>query len=186
MDSVIEKENESMCECNFNSDVNNMSQSERDVFYMKRALELAEYALSLGEVPVGAVAVWEDDEKRGIVSEIVGEGYNRRESGKNALYHAEMDAINSACKRLGGWRLHKCTLYVTLEPCAMCAGAIVGARVKRVVFGAPDDRFGAFGGKFNLCEMGINHTPQIDGGVCSERASLLMKEFFDTLRDKHK
>ena len=114
-----------MCECNFNSDVNNMSQSERDVFYMKRALELAEYALSLGEVPVGAVAVWEDDEKRGIVSEIVGEGYNRRESGKNALYHAEMDAINSACERLGGWRLHKCTLYVTLEPCAMCAGAIV-------------------------------------------------------------
>ena len=99
-----------------------------DQVYMERALELAQMAAAIWEVPVGAVVVCD--------GQIVGEGYNRRESGKNALAHAELEAIDMACRRLGGWRLHRCDLYVTLEPCPMCAGAIVNARIRRVVYGA--------------------------------------------------
>ena len=144
--------------------------------YMKQALLLADKAKALGEVPIGAVVVWED--------EIVGEGYNLRERGKNALLHAEVMAIDAACKALGGWRLHKATLYVTVEPCIMCAGAIVNARVKRVVFGARDPRFGAFGSLFDANGLGLNHRPEVTGGVLSEECEALMSDFFKSLRDK--
>ncbi len=161
-----------------------MALSELDIKYMKRALELAKIAFDKGEVPVGAVAVWEDDEKRGIVSEIVGEGYNRRECDKNALCHAELIAINEACGYLSGWRLHKCTLYVTLEPCPMCTGAIINSRIKRVVFGASDKRFGAMGGGFDMLSNDLNHKPIIEGGLLEEECSSLMQDFFRRLRDK--
>lgn len=147
-----------------------------DELYMKRALELAQLAREKGEVPIGALVVWED--------RVVGEGYNLRESEKNALLHAEIVAIDAACKSLGGWRLHKATLYVTVEPCIMCAGAIINARVKRVVYGAPDPRFGAFGSLFDANTVGFNHKPEVIGGVCRETCEALMSDFFKALRDK--
>lgn len=158
-----------------------MSQSERDVFYMKEALSLAKEAEKLGEVPIGAIVVWESEgEER-----IVGRGYNRRESDKNALYHAEILAIDEACKTLGGWRLHKGTLYVTVEPCVMCAGAIVNSRIKRVVYGAPDPRFGAMGSLCDVTAIGFNHKSELCGGVLKEECEGLMKRFFLSLREKH-
>ena len=160
-----------------------IGQNEKDIKYMRRAIELARLAMKRGDVPVGAVAVWEDDEKRGIVSEIVGEGYNRREADKNALLHAELIAINNACEALGGWRLHKCTLYVTLEPCTMCAGAINSARVKRVVYGAGDKKLGALGGKYDLYKEDLCHKTEVTGGVLEEECSELLGEFFKRLRE---
>lgn len=148
----------------------------RDSFYMEKAIALAKKAEEKGEVPIGAVVVWED--------EIVGEGYNLRESEKNALLHAEVVAIDNACKTLGGWRLHKATLYVTVEPCIMCAGAIINARVKRVVYGAPDPRFGAFGSLFDANAVGLNHKPEILRGVMREECEALMQAFFKRLREK--
>lgn len=156
--------------------------SDEDIMYMKRALLLAKEAGELGEVPIGAVAVWKNDEKRGIVSEAIGFGKNERENGKNALYHAEIIAIDQACKCLSGWRLHKCTLYVTLEPCAMCAGAIINARIERVVFGAFDKRFGAFGGRFDIRKNGLNHTPCVTPLVLANEASQMLSDFFANLR----
>ncbi len=147
-----------------------------DEFYMRRALELAKVAGEAGEVPIGAVLVWED--------RIAGEGYNLRETGKNALYHAEVMAIDAACKSLGGWRLHKGTLYVTVEPCIMCAGAIVNARIKRVVYGAADRRFGAFGSLFDANSLGLNHRPEVTGGLLADEAEALMADFFRRLREK--
>ncbi len=158
--------------------------TQKDIEYMTLALSLAKEAYDAGEVPVGAVAVWKNDEKRGIVSEVVSVGKNCREGEKNALCHAELIAINEACKKLGGWRLHKCTLYVTLEPCAMCAGAIINARVERVVFGAYDKRFGALGGRFNLLENELNHTPTVTQGVLANEAARLLQDFFEKLRKK--
>ena len=149
-----------------------------DIEYMKKALSLAEKARDLGEVPIGAVVVWDD--------EIVGEGYNFREGGKNALLHAEIMAIDSACKKLGGWRLHKATLYVTVEPCIMCAGAIINSRIKRVVYGACDPRFGAMGSLFDATQLGLNHTPEVVGGVLSDECEGLMADFFQSLREKRK
>ena len=108
-----------------------------DQDYMKEAMALAKEAREAGEVPVGCVVVCD--------GQVVGRGRNRREEGRNALCHAEIEAINDACRTLGGWRLWKCTLYVTLEPCPMCAGAIIQARIPRVVFGARDEKFGACG-----------------------------------------
>ncbi|MBQ5357587.1 MAG: nucleoside deaminase, partial [Oscillospiraceae bacterium] len=116
-----------------------------DEEYMREALSLAEKAFELGEVPVGAVAVWE--------GRIVGRGMNLRETDKNALRHAEIMAIDEACKNLGGWRRWKCDLYVTLEPCPMCAGAIINSRVKRVIYGASDPKAGSCGSLTNLFEM---------------------------------
>ena len=110
--------------------------------FMKRAVALAELSALEGEVPVGAVVVKDN--------KIVGEGRNRREFGKNALYHAELEAIDNACKRLGGWRLWQCDLYVTLEPCPMCAGAIINSRIKTVYYGAKDLKAGSFGSVVNL------------------------------------
>ncbi|HIX65087.1 MAG TPA: tRNA adenosine(34) deaminase TadA [Candidatus Anaerotruncus excrementipullorum] len=146
-----------------------------DAAYMRRALELAAQAAQEGEVPVGAVVVWED-------GQIVGEGRNRREVGKTALAHAELEAIAQACRKLGGWRLHKATLYVTLEPCPMCAGAVVNARIRRVVFGARDPKAGCFGSVCDFGGMAFNHHPVVDGGVLEAECAGQLKEFFRALR----
>ena len=143
---------------------------------MLRAIELAEKAAELDEVPVGAVVVKD--------GEIVGEGFNRRETGKNALAHAELEAINNACRHLGGWRLHQCEIYVTLEPCPMCTGAIINSRIKRVVFGASDYKAGSMGSVINLCELPYNHKPEIQGGFMQEECSALLTEFFAKLRER--
>lgn len=145
---------------------------------MKRAIELAEEAALEGEVPVGAVIV-----RNG---EIVSEGRNRRETGKNAVYHAELTAIYEACRKLNGWRLHECDLYVTLEPCPMCAGAIINSRIKRVFFGAYDRKAGSCGSVINLFELGYNHRPELIGGMMEEECSGILSEFFKKLRKKRK
>ena len=145
-----------------------------DLTYMDEALALARQAAAEGEVPVGCVIVRGD--------RIVGRGRNRRETGKTALAHAEIEAINDSCRNLGGWRLWDCTLYVTLEPCPMCAGAILGARIPRVVYGASDKKYGAVGSVCNLFSMEFNHHPRVESGVRAEEAAALMEEFFKNLR----
>lgn len=147
-----------------------------DLIFMKRAIELAKLAALQGEVPVGAVVV-----KNG---EIIGEGYNKRELGKNALYHAETEAIDNACKTLRGWRLWQCDLYVTLEPCPMCTGAIINSRIKRVVFGAYDKKAGSCGSVINLFDLPYNHKPLLIGGFLEEECSKLLTDFFKNLREK--
>lgn len=144
--------------------------------FMRAALTLAAEAAAEGEVPVGAVVV-----KDGT---IVGMGRNRREKGKNALAHAELEAIDSACRRLGGWRLHECEIYVTLEPCPMCMGAIINARLIRVVFGAYDKKAGSCGSVVNLCDYPYNHHPQILGGVMQPECAEALSDFFRSLRKK--
>ena len=145
-----------------------------DNTYMREALALAKEAAAEGEVPVGCVIVRGDT--------IVGRGRNRRETGKNALAHAEIEAINDACKNLGGWRLWDCTLYVTLEPCAMCAGAILNARIKRVVYGASDKKFGAVRSVCSLFSMDFNHHPEVESAVLEEESAQLLQAFFQNLR----
>lgn len=142
---------------------------------MKRAIELARLSALEGEVPVGAVVVKDN--------EIVGEGRNRRELGKNALYHAELEAIDKACKKLGGWRLWQCELYVTLEPCPMCAGAIINARIKTVYFGAFDKKAGSFGSIADFNSIPYNHKPEIISGIMEEECSNLLTDFFKKLRE---
>lgn len=141
---------------------------------MKRAIELAKLSAIEKEVPVGAVVVKDN--------EIVGEGRNRRETGKNALYHAELEAIGNACKKLGGWRLWQCDIYVTLEPCPMCAGAIINARIKRVYFGAFDKKAGSFGSVADFNSIPYNHKPEIISGIMEEECSDLLTGFFKNLR----
>ena len=145
-----------------------------DLYYMKEALALAREAAAEGEVPVGCVIV-----RKG---EIVGRGRNHRERDKSALAHAEIEAIDEACRNLGGWRLWECTLYVTLEPCAMCAGAILSARIPRVVYGASDRKFGAVRSVCSLFSMEFNHHPQVEAGILEEEAAQLLQEFFQNLR----
>ena len=145
-----------------------------DFEFMGEALALAKEAAAEGEVPVGCVVV-----RRG---EIVGRGRNRREKVRNALSHAEVEAINEACRNLGGWRLWECTLYVTLEPCPMCAGAIVNARIPRVVYGASDAKCGACGSVCDLFAMDFNHHPAVEKGLREEEAAALLTEFFKELR----
>lgn len=145
-----------------------------DAEYMRMALRLAARAAALGEVPVGAVAVWE--------GRVAGVGFNRRETAKSALAHAELEAIASACRRLGGWRLHKCDLYVTLEPCPMCAGAIVNARVKRLIYGARDPKAGCFGSVCDFNDLPFNHKPEIVSGVLEEECAGALRDFFRALR----
>ena len=142
--------------------------------FMLKAIELAKISALEGEVPVGAVVVKGD--------EIVGCGRNRREYGKNALYHAELEAIDNACKKLGGWRLWQCDLYVTLEPCPMCAGAIINARIKKVVFGAYDKKAGSFGSLADFNQIPYNHKPEIEGGIMETECSALLSDFFKKLR----
>ena len=141
---------------------------------MDVALALAREAAADGEVPGGCVIVRD--------GQIVGRGRNRREKARNALGHGEIEAINDACSHLGGWRLWDCTLYVTLEPCPMCAGAIINARIPRIVFGASDDKCGACGSVCDLTTMDFNHHPVVERGVRQEEASALLQEFFQNLR----
>ena len=145
-----------------------------DITYMCEALALAKEAAAEGEVPVGCVIICN--------GQIVGRGRNRRETGKSALAHAEIEAINEACKTLGGWRLWQCTLYVTLEPCPMCAGAIVNARIPRVVYGASDKKCGACGSVCNLFTMDFNHHPRVETGILEEECAQLLSDFFQNLR----
>jgi len=142
---------------------------------MRRALELARQAQAEGEIPVGAVIA-----RNG---EIVAEGRNDRERAHSALGHAEIRAIDAACRRLGRWRLNDCELYVTLEPCPMCAGAIINARIGRLIYGAFDNKMGACGGRVHLFKCGFNHTPQIECGFMEEECAAVMREFFKKIRD---
>lgn len=149
---------------------------ERDELFMAEAIRLAREAAEDGEVPVGAVVVKGD--------RIVGTGRNRREKGKNALCHAELEAIDGACRELGGWRLWQCELYVTLEPCPMCTGAILNARIPRVVFGAADKKAGSCGSVVNLFELPYNHKPELVSGVMGAECAGLLTDFFKNLRNK--
>ncbi|MBO8164826.1 MAG: nucleoside deaminase [Brevibacillus sp.] len=153
------------------------ARQEQDERFMQEALVEARKAMDIGEVPIGAVVV------RG--GEIVGRGHNLRETRKDPTLHAEMIAIREASARLGGWRLIGCELYVTLEPCPMCAGAIVQSRIERVVFGAVDPKAGCAGTLMNLCgEPRFNHQVPVVAGVLAEESSQLLKQFFRRLRSK--
>ena len=147
-----------------------------DKLYMEAALELAKQAAADGEVPVGCVIVRGD--------QIVGRGRNRRQTEKTALGHAEIEAIADACRNLGGWRLWDCTMYVTLEPCPMCAGAIINARIPRVVIGAKDEKGGACGSVCDLFSMDFNHHPQVQWGVLAEQCQEILTDFFLELRQQ--
>ena len=145
-----------------------------DYEWMGAALEQARMAAELGEVPVGAVIV-----RRG---EIVAAAHNTRETQRNATHHAELLAIDAACKALGGWRLWECELFVTLEPCPMCAGAITNSRIRRVVYGAADPKAGCCGSVTDLFALPFNHHPAVEQGLRAEEASALLAEFFNRLR----
>lgn len=148
---------------------------EIDEKYMKEAIKQAKKAYALGEVPIGCVIVHQD--------KIIGRGYNRRNTDKNTLAHAEITAINKASKKMGDWRLEGCTLYVTLEPCQMCAGAIVQARITEVVMGCMNPKAGCAGSILNILEMPqFNHQVQVKRGVLEEPCSALLKTFFKELR----
>ena len=144
--------------------------------FMKRALELAHTAAELGEVPVGALVV--DD----CSGEILSEAYNLRENGKSATAHAEILAIEKACEKRGSWRLSGCSLYVTLEPCPMCAGALINSRIDRVVFGASDALAGCCGSVINFNSYPFNHAFKIESGVCEDECRALLREFFEKKR----
>lgn len=147
-----------------------------DEIYMQEAIELAKEAKQIDEVPVGAVAV-----RDGVV---IARAFNTRETSKCATHHAEILAIERACETLGGWRLPGVTLYVTMEPCAMCAGAIVNSRIERVVYGAKDFRFGAFGSALDLNEAGLNHKPEVVGGVLGDECADMLSAYFKNKRKK--
>jgi tRNA(adenine34) deaminase len=148
---------------------------ENDIVWMKKALELASEAEKLGEVPVGALVVCD--------GQVVAEAYNRKETDNDPLGHAEIYALQRAAKNLNRWRLTGCTLYVTLEPCVMCAGAIVHSRIDRVVYAATDPKAGAVHSIMNvLTHDNLNHSPQVTAGVCEELAASQLKSFFKKLR----
>ena len=148
--------------------------------FMERAIELARQAADEGEVPVGAVVVKKS------TGEIIGEGRNMRETEKNAHAHAEIIAINNACKKLGGWRLPDCAIYVTLEPCPMCCGAVINARIDDVIFGAYDLKSGSAVSVQSIFELPYNHRPTVKGGVMETECSALLSDFFKNLRKKQK
>ncbi len=153
--------------------------SEIDKKYMSEAIKQAIKARDIDEVPIGCVIVHED--------KIIARGYNKRNKKNNPLYHAEIEAINKASKKIGDWRLEECTMYITLEPCPMCAGAIVQSRVKRVVIGAMNPKAGCAGSIINLLQMAsLNHQVELDKGVMEEECSNIMKEFFKELRKSKK
>ncbi len=149
-----------------------------DEYFMRLALEEAKKARSENEVPIGAVVV-----RNGCV---VGTGYNRREYGKNALYHAELLAIHDACQKLGGWRLWECELYVTLEPCPMCAGAIINSRIRRVIYGCEDMKAGSVCSVLHMFDLPYNHKPAVLGSVLREECSAMLSDFFRELRKNKK
>lgn len=145
--------------------------------FMKEAIKQANKAASIGEAPIGAVIV------RG--GEVIARGYNKRETKKNALLHAEITAIDRACKKLGGWRLPGCDMYVTLEPCPMCAGAIINSRIENLYFGAYDFKAGCAGSKADLFIPGLfNHNVNVTGGVMEAECAALLTDFFRELRKK--
>lgn len=154
-------------------EINNLTDDEK---FMREAMRLARIAAERDEVPVGAVAV-----RNG---EIIASAYNTREESKCATHHAEILAIEAACRALGGWRLPGVTLYVTMEPCVMCAGAIVNARIERVVYGARDHRFGAFGSAIDVNSAGLNHRPEIVGGLLGEECAAILSDYFRAKRLK--
>lgn len=152
---------------------------EEDIKYMKRALELAKMAYDIDEVPIGCVIVYKD--------KIIGEGYNKRNSSKNALKHAEILAINQACESMGDWRLEDSTMYVTVEPCPMCTGAVLQSRIKRVVFGTFNKKAGCCGSIYNMLQDDrFNHQVELATNVLEDECSELMKTFFKKLRKKNK
>lgn len=152
---------------------------EKDIKYMTEALIEAQKAFELDESPIGAVVVYQD--------QIIGRGYNRRNTDKNPLAHAEVIAINEASQFLGDWRLEECTIYITLEPCPMCSGAIVQARIPRVVFGARSPKAGFAGSVANVLQMEtLNHRCEIVEGICVDEASTLLKTYFKNMRNKNK
>ena len=143
---------------------------------MKEALKEAKKSLITGDVPVGCIIVYDD--------KIIARGHNKREDKQQSLAHAEIVAINKACKKLGTWRLEDCTMYITLEPCVMCSGAIIQSRIPRVIYGAYDYRFGAHKSLINLFDVKFNHYVEISGGVLENECSIMIKDFFKELRDK--
>lgn len=143
--------------------------------YMEYALALASRAAEEGEIPVGCVIADAD-------GNIIGRGRNKREESHDATHHAEIEAIREACGSIGDWRLGGCTIYVTLEPCPMCAGAIINSRIKRVVFGAYDPKAGSCGSVNNLFSFPYNHSPEVEGGFMQDECALLLKQFFAELR----
>ena len=145
---------------------------------MHQALALAEESAREGEVPVGCVVTLD--------GRVVGRGRNRRETNKTALAHAELEAISEACRTLGGWRLWQCTLYVTLEPCPMCAGAILNAQIPRVVYGARDEKAGACGSLVNILRLPGCRQPEMEGGLLADECSKLLRDFFRRLRESRK
>ncbi len=152
---------------------------EQHIKYMKEALKQAKKAYALGEVPIGCVIVYQD--------KIIARGYNRRNTDKNTLAHAEITAIDRASKKMGDWRLEDCTLYVTLEPCQMCAGAIVQSRITNVVMGCMNPKAGCGGSVLNILEMPeFNHQVNVVRGVMEEECSLILQEFFKELRIRNK
>ncbi len=146
-----------------------------DKKFMKEAIILAKEAGAMGEVPVGAVIV-----RNG---EIIARGKNEREAKQNALSHAEIEAINNACETLGSWRLEDCEMYVTLEPCPMCAGAIINSRIKTLIFGAFDSKMGSIDSVINLCDLPYNHKVEVYGGIMEDECLDLIKGFFKGLRE---
>ena len=147
-----------------------------DEYFMREALRLASLAEEIDEVPVGALVV--------LNGEIISRAYNTRETTKCATHHAELLAIEEACRVMGGWRLPGVTLYVTMEPCCMCAGAIVNARIPRVVYGAKDIRFGAFGSALDLVKIPLNHTPEVVGSVLEDECREMLTSYFKKKRKK--
>jgi len=151
-----------------------LNESNKFEYFMEKALEQAEIAKSINEAPIGCVIVESD--------KIIASGYNLRETEQNALAHAEITAIKIACEKTGFWRLTECDLYVTLEPCPMCAGAIINSRIRRVIFGASDKKAGAFGSVINLNDYPFNHKPEIISGILADKSSLMLSRFFADLR----
>ena len=153
-----------------------MMNMETDLYFMKHAISRAKAAAKAGEVPIGAVLVKD--------GKVIASGRNMRECKKNALLHAELVAIDRGCKSLGAWRLEDCTLYVTMEPCPMCAGAIINSRIKRVVFGCYDKKAGVYGSVMDLQEYPFNHYYDVTGGVMEKECAQLLSDFFAALRLK--
>ena len=150
-----------------------------DEKFMKEAIRQAKKAAAIGETPIGAVIVQD--------GKIIARGYNKRETKKNALLHAEIIAIDKACRRLGGWRLPRCDIYVTLEPCPMCSGAIINSRIDNVYFGAYDKKSGCAGSAVNLFEKGMfNHDVNVTGGIMEDECARILSDFFKDLRERKK
>ncbi|MBR4496528.1 MAG: tRNA adenosine(34) deaminase TadA [Acholeplasmatales bacterium] len=149
-----------------------------DEYYMRQALKEALKADKIDEVPIGCVIV--------LNGKIIARGYNKREKLENSLAHAEIVAINKACKKINSWRLEDATMYITLEPCVMCSGAIIQSRIKKVIYGAYDYRFGAHKSIINLFDVKFNHQVDIKGGLLEEECSNLIKDFFKRLRVEKK